>query len=59
MKSKKKAKRHAYAHIRQTWAIHPGTRVKESKKLYSRKHKHKGADSDYGKELLCYLLCIS
>lgn len=52
MNKKKKEKLHAFAHVRQTWSINPRTRVKESKKVYSRKHKHKGGMFEQGTDLL-------
>lgn len=39
---KKNEKLHAFAHIRNAWSMNPRTRVKASKKVYSRKNKYKG-----------------
>ena len=36
---KKKRKKHVFEKIRKEWKINPVSRVKESKKVYSRKHK--------------------
>lgn len=49
---KKKEKLHAFAHIRNSWTINPRTRVKESKKAYNRKNKHKGGAFNYEKDHL-------
>ncbi len=49
---KKKEKLHVFSHIRNSWSMNPRTRVKESKKVYRRKDKHKGGAFDHEKDHL-------